>query len=156
MKNCPNCDANVDGLLYQCDCCGYIFLKNNSLFIQHVNTVAGSGDLAGYLKDILDRLNSSEIAKQFHSLDIVTIEVYCYPKYMVKEYNIKDKNYVSLRKKKAILTRVVCYEEFITLEAQQKAIQLSDLIKECLLNLYIKVNGQCAERLQLEINSILG
>lgn len=135
MKNCPNCGANVEGLLYQCDCCGARLSSNNPVFVQYTNTMAETGDLGSYMKNILEKLNDGQIEKLFFPLNTIAFETYCYPEEMVLKFNIRNKNYVSLRKKKAILTRVICYEEFVVMSKCQKMTFLSEVVKEGLLEL---------------------
>lgn len=119
MKVCPNCGANIEGLLYRCDCCGAMLSNSNSVFVQYTHTMAETGDLGSYMSNILDIINSSRIY-EFFPLDIIAFDIYCYPENMVMKFNIRNKNYVSLRKKKAILTRIICYEEFVTMRRSQK------------------------------------
>lgn len=154
VKECPNCGANIEGLLYRCDCCGAMLSNSDPVFVQYAHTMAETGDVASYMKDILDKINSARIDK-FFPLDIIAFEIYCYPKDMVMKFNIRNKNYVSLRKKKAILTRIICYEEFATMRRSQKKAFLSKFVKECLLELCGRINKQDVEKIGIEIDAIL-
>lgn len=154
MKECQNCGANIEELLYRCDCCGAMLSNENPLFVQYSHTMAETGDLSSYMKDILDSLNASQLEK-FFQLNRIAFEMYCYPKDMILKFGIKTKNYVSLRQEKAILTRVICYEEFVTMSSCQKRAILSEVIKNSLLELCNKINKQDMKKLKIKIEAIL-
>lgn len=155
MKCCPNCGANVEGLLYQCDCCGAMLLQTNPVFVQYTNTVAEAGKVSSYMKVILDKLNLGCVDSYFPQFNTIAFEMYCYPEDMVHKFNIHDKNYVSLRRKKAILTRTIRCEEFLMLEECQKITMLSKLVMEGLLGLHAKVSSSGEEDLKAKINQII-
>ncbi len=155
MKNCPNCGANVEGLISRCDCCGAMLAQIRPVFVQYINTVASAGTLSVYMKRILDKLNFSGIERFFPQFHTIAFEIYCYPKDMLQEYDIHSKNYVSLRRKKAIITRIVFYREFLSMNGDEIMAQLSELVIRELLNLRIKMSNSGAEELEVTLRRLL-
>jgi hypothetical protein len=155
MKKCQNCGANIEGLLYQCDCCGASLSNTAPVFVQYLHTVAGTGDLADYLKKTLDALNSSDVCTLFFPLETIAFEIHCFPENMVCEFHIKNKNYISIRQKRAILTRLVCYETFVCATQKEKMSIIAGIIKEGLIFLCNKLNMNNVEKSIAEIDHLL-
>lgn len=132
MKKCPECGANVEGLLYRCDCCGANLSDRAPFLIQHVRS-AESGDFSDYVNRIVDSLEQSVRREEFAPLSCVVLELYCFPQSMILKFNMHKKHYVSLQREKAILTDVVCADDFALMTREQKEATVAKVIDDDLL-----------------------
>ena len=56
MNFCPNCGANVEGLISWCDCCGAP-LVNDDYIIAHSLYFEEYGDIGRLIDAVVERLN---------------------------------------------------------------------------------------------------
>lgn len=154
MKYCPKCGANVEGLIFRCDCCGATLSAIKPFFIQHTRVMVESGDLSNYINRIVEALNASDLKEAYTPLSCVVFEMYCFPESIIMEYKAHNKHYVSIKRKKAILTRLICFEDFIQMEREQKVATVSKVIKEDLLWLLHYLNKKDIEHYQLKIEEV--
>ena len=73
MKFCPNCGANVEGLIHHCDCCGALLSTTSSFFVWHTFVTEASGDLYVFVKEIFQQFNGMDCSAYSDLLQ--TIEV---------------------------------------------------------------------------------
>lgn len=122
MKYCPNCQADVEGLLYYCDCCGGLLDPPPKRFfkcgIYELPQCLGFSALVYEMEDAIQP-ETPDKYKEF--LEWVGISMVCYPKWMLEDGNIKNKLYYSAKKKYAGLTIVVDFEGFMKASPEEKS-----------------------------------
>lgn len=155
MRYCPECGANVEGLVFRCDCCGANLSVTNPFFIQHTIVMNESGDLCNYVNKIFEILNASDLKEAYSPLSCAVFDIYCLPDNIMREHKTHSKHYVSIKRKKAILTRFICLEDFIQMDREQKITAVSKLIKEELLWLLHDLNKENVEFYQIKIDNML-
>ncbi len=116
MKYCPECQANVEGLLKRCDCCGASLLpRKKEFFGAAIYEVDGCYNFASIVREIISAIQPAEPEKYSDFLGKVCMGIICYPQWMHEDGNIKKKLslYYSPKQKYANLTIVVDYKQFI-------------------------------------------
>ena len=99
MKNCPGCGANVEGLTHHCDCCGALLSTTTSFFIWHTFVTEASGDLYVFMKEIFQKFDGIDYSQHSDILQMIEINVFCYPKSIIIEQGIKNRLYFSTARK---------------------------------------------------------
>lgn len=130
MKYCPNCQANVEGLLYRCDCCGASLEPREKHFFGCV--IYELPQCLGFSKltwEMIDALQPTNPEKYEAFLEEVTIGMVCYPESILADGNIKNRLYYSQKKKYASITITVNFNDFIMADRKEK----SSLVASALL-----------------------
>lgn len=129
MELCPSCGANVEGLTHYCDCCGAMLNAIDPFFVWHTFVTIESGDLYVFMNELFKQFDNWDYSQYRKVLQTVEINVFCYPKAMITEHGIKNRCYLSTAKKKAGLTIVLNFDEYIKGSVVQKRRLLSSAIK---------------------------
>ncbi len=95
MKNCPSCGANVEGLTHHCDCCGALLNAPTSFFVWHTFVTEASGDLYLLMKELFQQFDGIDFSQYRDILQVVEVNVFCYPASMIDEQGIKNRLYFS-------------------------------------------------------------
>ena len=122
MKWCPECGADVEGLLYRCDCCGASLEEQKKRFftcgVYELPQCFGFSSLTYEMIDILQ----PEHPENYESfLEEVGIRMICYPESILVDGNIKNLVKYSEKKKYARLTITVNFNEFVYADREEKA-----------------------------------
>lgn len=163
MKLCPKCGANVEGLIKRCDCCG-ASLSTTVKFFQW-----GSHEFAHGFGDNVNKIMfelAATVTPQYPEfLDQISITFYCCPKFTASNFNIKNRVTYSASRKKAILTILIDYHEYVyddvaeetyNSQSKRKAIIAKAIHQSfLLLRLRLKKYGYCIDDLTIPINSLL-
>ena len=122
MKYCPKCQANVEGLIYRCDCCGALLEQRKKRFftcgIYELPQCLGFSTLT---REMIDALQPATPEKYESFLEEVGIRMVCYPESILVDGNIKTRLNYSPKKKHASLTITVDYNEFVCADRERKA-----------------------------------
>ena len=122
MKWCPECGADVEGLLYRCDCCGASLEEQKKRFftcgVYELPQCFGFSSLTYEMIDILQPKHP-ENYESF--LEEVGIRMICYPESILVDGNIKNLLKYSEKKKYARLTITVNFNEFVYADREEKA-----------------------------------
>ena len=129
MKNCPGCGANVEGLTHHCDCCGALLSTTTSFFIWHTFVTEASGDLYVFMKEIFQKFDGIDYSQHSDILQMIEINVFCYPKSIIIEQGIKNRLYFSTARKKLRLTVVLNYDAYICRSKDEKKEMLRSELK---------------------------
>lgn len=113
MRLCPSCGANVEGLTHHCDCCGALLSTTTSFFVWHTFVTEASGDLYSFMKDIFQKFEGIDASQYSNFLQKIEVNVYCYPDSILIEQGIKNRLYFSTARKKASLTVVLNYDDYV-------------------------------------------
>ena len=124
QKLCPNCRANVEGLVHRCDCCGATLDKKPSFFIWHTYMTQESGDLQALTKKIFDEKAVPENPDHLDYAQKIIFDIYCYPQDMLGDVTNKVIYY---RTKKECCIRIVLdYEKYVTSNSFEKTEMITD------------------------------
>lgn len=122
MRLCPNCNANVEGLIHHCVCCGALLNFKSHFFKWFIYEFPTGFSL------VLDKVNKELVYLDFPQyesfLKEVEIELFCYPENVVAESRIKQRIFYSAKRKFSRITLVINYEEFLkaSMEGKQSMI----------------------------------
>ncbi len=122
MKWCPECGADVEGLLYCCDCCGAsLEEKKKSFFTCGVYELPQCLGFSSLTYEMVDALQPENPEKYESFLSEVGIRMICYPESILVDGNIKNRLQYSQKKKYAGLTIIVNFNEFVYANREEKA-----------------------------------
>lgn len=122
MKYCPKCHANVEGLIYHCDCCGASLEPiKKRFFICGIYELPQCLGFSSLTQEMIDALQPTNPEKYEVFLEQVELSVICYPEWMLIDGNIKDRLQYSSTKKRASLTITVNYNKFVYADRDEKA-----------------------------------
>lgn len=130
MIYCPKCHANVEGLVYRCDCCGALLDKSKKRFFKcGIYELPQCLEFSSLIYEMIDALQSIDSEKYGKFLENVSISMICYPEWMLEEGKINEKIIFFPKKRYASLTIVVDFKQFVAADHEHKA----DLIAKTLL-----------------------
>ena len=122
MKRCPECGADVEGLLYYCDCCGASLEKKRKRFFTcGVYELPQCLCFSSLAYEMIDALQPENAEKYDSFLSEVGISMICYPESILVDGNIKNRLQYSQKKKYARLTITVNFNEFVYANREEKA-----------------------------------
>ena len=79
LKECPNCGADVEGLIHHCDCCGELLYPKETLFSYMVYEAGSYFDIQLYLNKIFDKLSEVPVAPYQEAIRRIEFDFWCYP-----------------------------------------------------------------------------
>ena len=122
MKYCPECQANVEGLVYYCDCCGAsLEEKKKQFFFCAIYELPQCFGFSELTREMIDGLQPTNFEKYEAFLQEVGIRMVCYPKFILADGKIKNQLYYSQKKKSARMTIVVNFNDFVGADRGKKA-----------------------------------
>lgn len=122
MKWCPECGADVEGLLYRCDCCGASLEEEKKRFFTcGVYELPQCFGFSSLTYEMVDALQPESPEKYEAFLEEVGIRMICYPESILADGNIKNRLQYSQKKKYAGLTITVNFNEFVYADREEKA-----------------------------------
>jgi len=131
MKWCPKCGADVEGLLYRCDCCGASLKeKKKRFFTCAVYELPQCFGFSSLTYEMIAALQPESPEKYGDFLEEVGIRMICYPESILSNGNIKNLLRYSQKKKHAGLTITVNFNDFVYADREEKA----SLVATALLN----------------------
>lgn len=121
MDYCPKCHANVEGLLYRCDCCGAsLEPPKKHFFACGIYELPQCLGFSSITRELLSYLQPETPEKYESFLREVGIKMVCYPESILTDGNIKTRVQYSFKKKQARMTLIVDYDDFITSDSEEK------------------------------------
>lgn len=122
MKCCPECGADVEGLLYRCDCCGAsLEEKKKRFFTCGIYELPQCLGFSSLTYEMLDAIQPKNPEKYETFLNEVGIRMICYPESILADGNIKNQVQYFPKNKCARLTITVNFSEFIYADKKEKA-----------------------------------
>ena len=79
MKNCPKCGADVEGLIHHCDCCGALLNPKKLFFRAFIYELPQCLGLSSLVFGMAEAMNPPFLESYKDFLEMVGIEVICYP-----------------------------------------------------------------------------
>lgn len=122
MKWCPECGADVEGLLYRCDCCGASLEEEKKRFFTcGVYELPQCFGFSSLTYEMINALQPENPKKYEAFLEEVGIRMICYPESILADGKIKNRLQYSQKKKYAGLTITVNFNEFVYADREEKA-----------------------------------
>ena len=122
MKFCPECGADVEGLVDHCDCCGTSFeSQKQHFFTCGVYELPQCFGFSALTYEMIDALQPKNPEKYRDFLEEVGIRMICYPESILADGNIKNRLQYSQNKRCARLTITVNFNEFVCADKEGKA-----------------------------------
>lgn len=133
LKECPNCGADVEGLIHHCDCCGERLYPQKTLFSYMVYDAGPFFDIQVYLNRIFDALAEIPMDSYADVIEKIEFDFWCYP--------IKKKTgatyYAS--NKRVIVTIRVEEDEYLYGTKQEKMTMIIDEMRRKMDDLQIRL-----------------
>ena len=122
MKWCPECGADVEGLLYRCDCCGASLEEEKKHFFTcGVYELPQCFGFSSLTYEMIDALQPKDPEKYGAFLEEVGIRMVCYPEAILADGNIKNRLQYSQKKKHARITITVDFNDYVIADRKEKA-----------------------------------
>lgn len=122
MKYCPKCQANVEGLIYRCDCCGAsLEQKRKRFFTCGIYELPQCLGFSSLTYAMIDALQPKNPEKYEAFIEEVGIRMVCYPESILANGNIRNRLHYSQKKKYAGLTITVNFNEFVYANKEEKS-----------------------------------
>lgn len=152
MRLCPNCGANIDGLVGWCDCCGMALLSNEYVVLFEHDYIE-AGDIGKYLNDAVANLNKLGLEQFSSSFSRIELITYCYPIQLARELNLTSRIRLSRKDRKATVTVVFNYEIYIKLSAAEKAAYVNHTLNVAILDLFQKKQPECMSEVRQRLTA---
>ncbi len=98
MKYCPKCQANVEGLISRCDCCGALLEQKNRFFTCGIYELPQCLVFSKLTRKMIDALQPANPEAYENFLVEVGIRMVCYPESIFEDGNIKNRLYHSQKR----------------------------------------------------------
>ena len=158
MKCCPNCGANVEGLLYWCDCCLSPLHPKKQFVGCAIYDLPQCLGFASLIREITDAIQPENPDQYSEFLDEYVIGMYCLPKGMLENFKIKE--YLSYwpSKKYGSMKIIVDYDEYIHADKKGKARLVADglLRALCALESRLQKKGLSIDDMLTRAKTVLG
>lgn len=135
MDFCPNCGANIEGLTHHCDCCGMPLISKTTFFTWHTFMTEASGDLYVFVRETFQKLDEVDFSFCANIMQNIEINIFCYPETMITEQRIRNRLYLSPTRRKAKLTIVLHYDDYINASKNEKLELLNKELKSGLIRI---------------------
>ncbi len=131
MKYCPECQANVEGLIDHCDCCGAsLKLRERRFFTCGVYELPQCLGFSSLVYEMINALQPEDSEKYAAFLEEVGFRMICYPEWILVDGNIKNRLYYSSKKKCAGITITINYNDFISSDIKKKGCLIATSLLE--------------------------
>lgn len=158
MKWCPECGADVEGLLYRCNCCGAsLEEKKKRFFTCGVYELPQCFGFSSLTYEMIDALQPENPEKYESFLNEVGIRMICYPESILADGNIKNRLQYSQKKKHAGLTITVNFNEFVYADRDEKASMVATALLQGVNSLQdrLKKNKLSIDDIVTQANTLL-
>lgn len=152
MKSCPNCGANIDGLVGWCDCCGMALLSSEYVVLFEHDYIE-AGDIGKYLTNAVANLNKLGLEQFSPSFSRIEFITYCYPAQLVRDLKLTNRIRLSRKARRATVTLVFNYEVYIKLSAAEKNTYVNHTVHTAILDLFQKKQPEFISEVQRRLNT---
>lgn len=113
-KLCPECGANVEGLIKWCDLCGADLNPVKSMFYYRIYSTGSFYDIGIYINRVFDELDKISPEPYREVLERIEVDFWCFP--------IRKKTGVAYygSRKKAIVTIEIKAEDYLLKSKEEK------------------------------------
>ena len=119
MKLCPNCGANVEGLIHHCDCC-LTLLNPPEKKLWYANTFEVAFDFHTYVHSVVNKMETIKDIVYWEYFEAIYLDMYCYPTGMVQYLKLKHFVRCSLLQKRVDMRILVDYDAFVQSDKDAK------------------------------------
>ena len=139
MKYCPNCQANVEGLIHHCDCCGALLNEQQQKSFWAWQSFEMAYDFHTYVNLSMKKIESIEKLEYKPYFEEIYIGFFCYPAPILEYLKIKKNVRCSLVKKNVNITVVVNYNEFVNSNQEKKQKLVENSILEAIEKMELRL-----------------
>ena len=132
LKKCPNCGANVEGLIHHCDCCSTLLYPEKN-FITWLIWEFPSGFSHVFEQKLKPKLKNFKGDQYSSFLDHVFFDLYCYPQFTIENQKMKSGVRYYILQQYATVKVVIEAAEFINLDVDKKSELIAKSMYEGLL-----------------------
>lgn len=150
MKLCPKCQANVEGLVNYCDCCGASLDTQIHLFTCICHDFPECLGFSALVFDLMDRLEPTDPAQYTAFLEKISFELFCYPESIILAEKLRNRVFYSAKKRFARVTVIVDYNKYVFSERAEKATLVEEAIYKGILLLQARLHKE-----KLDISGIV-
>ena len=157
MKICPKCQANVEGLIFRCDCCGASLEQKKHFFTCSVYELPQCLGFSKLTRKMIDALQPANHEAYENFLVEVGIRMVCYPESILEDGNIKIRLYYSPKKKLASMTITVNYNDFVKADRKEKGSLIANALLQGvhLLQIRLHKNQLCIDDIVAHADAVL-
>lgn len=157
MKICPKCQANVEGLISRCDCCGASLEQKKHFFTCSVYELPQCLGFSKLTREMIDALQPANPEAFENFLVGVGIRMVCYPESILEDGNIKNRLYYSPKKKLASMTITVNYNDFVKADRKEKGSFIANALLQGvhLLQIRLHKNQLCIDDIVAHADAVL-
>lgn len=137
MNICPNCGANIDGLISWCDCCG-ASIAEPEFVVLFEHDYIDSSDIGNYLRPLVTALNKQSLRVTAPSISTIELVTFCYPSALVDELKLKSHSRFSRKDQRATITIVFNYELYTAKSQTEKKAYIVSEVKRAVLDFFRK------------------
>lgn len=120
LKTCPNCGANVEGLIHHCDCCSEL-LYPEKRFLTWLIWEFPCGFTHVFEQGLIPKLKKFKGDQYSSFLDHIFFDLYCYPKFVIEGQKIRSGVRYYALKKDATVKVVIEATEFANSDVDKKS-----------------------------------
>lgn len=128
MKLCPKCQANVEGLVGYCDCCGASLDTQTHLFTCVCHDFPECLGFASLTFSMLDEIEPTDPSQYTGFLEKIAFELFCYPESIINAEKISNRVFFSAKRKYARVTVVVDYDDYVFADQNEKVSLIANAI----------------------------
>lgn len=129
MKLCPKCQANVEGLIDHCDCCGASLDTRVRLLSCGIHDVPECLGLPSLAFQMIEEIEPSDPAQYAEFLEKVVFRLICYPESMLVDGKLCNCVNYSAAKRYASVTVIINYNDFVFADREEKAALVAESIR---------------------------
>ena len=157
MKICPKCQANAEGLISRCDCCGASLEQKKHFFTCSVYELPQCLGFSKLTREMIDALQPANPEAFENFLVGVGIRMVCYPESILEDGNIKNRLYYSQKKKLASMTITVNYNAFVKAGRKEKGSFIANALLQGvhLLQIRLHKNQLCIDDIVAHADAVL-
>ena len=157
MKCCPNCGADVEGLIHHCDLCGESLDTRKYLFSCGIHELQSGLGFSRLAWDMIETLEPQDSSKYAAFLERVLLSLVCLPTGLLTDMNIKNRITYSEKKRVARITVIVDYDEFVRSDKKRKSALVATAINLAthMLELRLRKSGYSIDELVFQADTIL-
>jgi len=135
MKYCPNCGADVEGLLHRCDLCYAILDPVYHFWGNAQYTLPQCRYFSQIVREILKVIEPPDVSKHVEYLNLAIFGLVCYTPNMSEHMNIKENVRYYPSKKLATMTAIIDVREYMYATRKEKEKLIANAMHRSILML---------------------
>lgn len=129
MRYCPECGANVEGVVLYCDCCGAELGRDKKFVVCAIFQMPECLHFDSITRKIIKDLQPINSAQYTEILSRIEISLICYPSSILSNENIKETLRYHKKQKCVGMTLLTNYSDFIVADISEKTKLIATTIR---------------------------